>query len=258
MTELINLRDKVWNGSINVKLTFDIGEDELKEYLLTIPRVSYLPIYYQEVIEYFRNFQDISDPIWLEYNSIPVKWNLPVGVIYDFYHIPNTLGCRIDNSVLKLSLKSGLSYPNEILPCTYRGRIDYERSLMDNYFNQLKQSSFVLNGNSKLVMNLSTDNSSKLWESIRNHDLNDYSTVTKRLAPKSINKIPIKIYVSNSSMIQLPVMTNENLNDLLEKYHNNFDAYVQGINVKDLKLVDLSQLWTLFKHLDNFLYIVLI
>lgn len=258
MNDLIDLKDKVWNGSINIKITFDIGEEELKEYLLTTPRVSYLPIYYKELVDYFRTFGEITDPIWLEYNGKPVKWNLPIGVIYDLYHIPGTRECPFDNSVLVLNLKYGTPYPTQIIPCIYKGKVDYDKSLMENFFNQLKQSNFVLNGNSKLVMNLSTDNSSKLWNSIRNHDLNDYSTVTKRLVPKTINRIPIKVYILNSSMIQLPLMNNESLNDLLAKYNNEFDAYVHGINITTLQDVDLAQLWTVFKHLDNFLYIVLI
>lgn len=88
---LAEIKKKLWNGSINVKILLNI-EDQIIEYLLTIPRNSYFPTVFPQLIRYFQNFITTIElskvPIWLEFEEVPLKWNLPVGVLYDYLYLP--------------------------------------------------------------------------------------------------------------------------------------------------------------------------
>ncbi|EGV61613.1 autophagy protein 5 [Yamadazyma tenuis] len=257
MTEVLKIRHKLWNGSINVRIEFDDGSPEPKEYLLTVPRVSYLPIHFKDMVLYFRNFGPVQEPIWLEYNGIPLKWNLPVGVLYDYYHLPKILDRRHQLPILELTVRSGSKWPGDLIPFDYKGEIDYEKTMCDNFFNQLKQSSFVANGNSKLVMNLSKDNSTRLWQSIVSHDLNEYENLNKKILPKRVSKFPIKIYLPGTPIIQLPIALNDEFGHILDQFPG-FDAYIHGIQVNNIRSLEIAELWRVFRHSDNFLYIVMV
>lgn len=249
---LINVKDRLWNGSINIVISYDDDLDEIKQFLLSVPRVSYLPIHFDDIITYFNHFKPLSGPIWLEYNSIPVKWNLPVGVIYDYYRIPNDSSKDL---TLQLNLCTG-QWPESLIPFNHRNQINYDGAMCDNFFNQLKQSNYVINGNSKWVMNLSKENSTRLWQSIKDHNLNDYQTINNKILPTTVSNFPVKVYIPGLPIIQLPIMKEGELKDLFSKYPS-FIPYIHGIKMDELNMT-VADLWKIFKYPDNFLYIVMI
>lgn len=288
MEELTAIKRKVWNGSVNVQIRYHIEsnndnqETSDLEYVLRINRMSYFPVYFKSIVSYFNHFTNIGNdvPIWLAYKGEALKWNVPVGVLYDYHHLKERLSLSkssdsidLNSSVWQLELNVG-NYPSsQIIPFVTRdqnlkinpngGFIDYEKSLQENFFNQLKQSNFVINGNCKMVMNLSKDDSTGFWDSIITHNLSDYESLNKKVLPTRVSKIPIKIYRLNSSLIQLPVnnsdMTLGEVLDLetIEKAQCK-DCYIHGISCDSLQAVKLLEIWKLFKHLDNFLYITII
>ncbi|CAH6721744.1 autophagy protein 5 [[Candida] jaroonii] len=242
------VKDKLWNGSINIIISLDTDDSSI-EYLLTVPRISYLPIYYESIAKYFKNFLEFTQPFWLEYNSIPIKWNQPVGLLYDHLHLPST----INSDPWKLDFKFG-DYP-DIIPFIYRypdDTINYERSISENFFNQLKQSSFIVNGNSKAVMNLSKNDSEMLWNAIKDHDLNYYTTIEKKLTSTKMLRIPVKVF-AQGKILHYPSDIDSTFESITKDFPNS-QFHVHGISLNEnIKILDL---WKMFKYLDDFLYIV--
>lgn len=273
-----SIKEKVWNGTINVNVRYRYrdGDGTLAvEYLLTIHRLAYFPLYFNDILNYISHFAVLPQgPVWLETegdgtgdgtsngtgdgtNSIPLKWNLPAGVLYDYH---------CNTPIWQLNLKTG-SYPPDLIPFATRDdndkidinghTLNYGKSLQENFFNQLKQSNFVINGNAKMVMNLSKDDSTQFWEAVASHNLANYEILNKKMLPKRVTKVPVKVYTPNSTFIQLPLASGDLTLEEMLAAEGLGECCIQGIRGKALESVKMTDIWRLFKHLDNFLYIIL-
>lgn len=278
--DLVDIKDRLWNGSINIKILININGKN-SQYLSRVYRNSYFPIIFEDIILYYSLDLPILQkvPIWLEYEQVPIKWNLPVGVLYDYLYKPGIQPESTNTWCLNLRYK-GDTFENNDYPWEYivpfqvkvNNCIDYSRSLNQIVMSQLKQAVFILNGNSKPVMNLSKSDSNDLFESIRIHNLYDYNRINKKILGQitQYQKLPIKFYIPGTNQIQSPLALQKislTLQDLLLKQfpnlfpdvHNSFAIpYIQGVDSTSLMLVDLTQIWQTFKLVDNFLHIVLI
>lgn len=125
-------------------------------------------------------------------------------------------------------------------------------------------------------MNLSERDSDDMWNAIRTHNLKSFYQINKKIIPprKKFQKLPVKIYIPGSStIVQAPI--HPYLEDgepvpfknILEKYIPDLmrdsdgkvgKIYIHGVNVDSLFDNDMIDVWELFKHLDNFLYIVVL
>ncbi|KGR23281.1 autophagy protein 5 [Candida albicans L26] len=270
---LAEIKKKLWNGSINVKILLNI-EDQIIEYLLTIPRNSYFPTVFPQLIRYFQNFITTIElskvPIWLEFEEVPLKWNLPVGVLYDYLYLPALLNDH-DLGCWTISMKYEPVYPIEYIisfneKLAGDGQIDYMKTMNRILMNQLKQSCFVLNGTAKPIMQLSEANTNQLWKSLISRNLGDFNVLNKKII-KTIDRIPVKIYIAGSPIVvQAPISKDQTLQEILSLHTPNLSSssssmshpYIQGIDVTSLMNQSIREIWQLFKHLDNFLYITLI
>lgn len=266
---VVDIKDKLWNGCVNVRVRFVTGAGNA-EFLFPAFRMSYLPCFFPSIVRYFQHYKlDLgTTPIWLEYEDVPLKWHLPVGLLYDYLHLPSASSESRHEWIL--TLRYG-EYPSEHL-IPFKEGTDYIGTLKEVVVNQLKQSCFVLNGNSKNIMNLSESKSIELWESIQIHNLKYYSSINKRIVPalSKIHKVPVKIVIPGfASTIQAPVFPRKNdkmttLGDILyENLPEIFDSnlgipYIHGIAVENAMDAPIVEVWDLFKHLDNFLYIIVI
>lgn len=271
----IILKEKIWNGSVKIKILFDLEDGgDKKEFLVNIPRLSYFPVYFDSIVSYFKIFvvEILHSPVWLAYEDVPIKWNLPVGVLYDNLFLPSRL--MLDQTrtwTLDLKYKQ---YPEEhIIPFIYKNEddtINYIRSVEEVLINQLKQSCYVMCGNSKPIMTLSQDDTTYLLESIRTHNLKLYGEISKKIRQNLIQKIPMKIYISGTNnVINAPVdpKQHKTIESILQTYLPNLLrdkvalVYIHGINADDLlqeEESDLVEIWQYFKYLDNFLYVIII
>lgn len=268
----MSLNQSVWDGQINVRVVY--GD---LEFLLYIHRNSYFPLHYPEIANFFDSVvnHDLHlCPIWLEHEDVPIKWNLPAGVLYDLLYLPANSDKR-HQWTLRLGIDTPeLPYPSrDIIPFSISdGSIDYFSMLSQVIVNQLKQSTFVMNGNAKAMMSLSEQDSKSLWKSISQHDYNGFHTIARKLHPRGhlVQRVPVKVYVAGTPvMIQAPISpsTEERattLNDLLQKWVPsifnskliNATPIIHGVDALVLAEEPLLKIWSTFRHLDNFLYIV--
>ncbi|KAH3678126.1 hypothetical protein WICMUC_001690 [Wickerhamomyces mucosus] len=220
------LQKLFWDGSINIIVTLipsDSNQMEIsREYYLIVARNSYFPIYYKQILQYFKPYLLVPEwserySWWLEFEDIPLKWNQPIGLLYDSLTGLDPEKRRLnDHPTWKLNLHYR-NYPDEyILPLN-----SYE-TLNSYWINQLKESCYVLNGTAKPMMVLSKKDSFDLWESVENHDLSKFQSNFKKLLPQNNNNInnklkniPIRIYLTAvNKTISLPINPFQKDNEL--------------------------------------------
>lgn len=260
--ELPSIKSHLWDGTINIQIVY-----LRHKYLLAVPRVSYFPLHFPQIISYFVNHQPClaSLPIFLQYEEVPIKWNLPIGVLYDSLHLPTS----INDSLWTLTLHYK-DYPStQIIPFTsisldhssaksISGSVNYEKTLQDVITNQLKQSCFVLNGTAKPIMKLSEENSNNLWLAIKSRNLNLLETMNKLIVPRLPKRLPVKILLPGGDVYQAPggLVT---FGEALSKIHfdrEKLSPYIHGVDASVLEKTSLEEVWRVFRGLDNFLYVV--
>ncbi|XP_062217970.1 autophagy protein 5-like [Phragmites australis] len=132
-------------------------------------RIGYLPLLVPVIKAHFSNALPPGvDTVWFEYKGLPLKWYVPIGVLFD-------LLCADPERPWNLIVHFR-GYPSEILsPC------EGEDSVKWSYMNSLKEATFIITGNSKSVMNMSQADQVALWESVMKGNLDGYKNISTRL-----------------------------------------------------------------------------
>lgn len=258
------VKKRLWNGSINIRIIF-IVNGQTFEYLVQAFRNSYLPLLYPRIIPYFETITNakVEEPVWLEFESVPLRWNIPVGVLYDCLYLPAHHSSRDRSRSWELNLRVG-TYPMEyVMPFTQtNGAIDYIKCLNEVLKNQLKQSTFVINGSSKAIMQMSEHDSENYLSSIVTRNLHHYNNFNNKLV-KTAKGIPIRILLPCSDiMSQVPAVPTQTLAELiLNTMHDLYEIahpFTHGIDISLLSGVSLLEIWQIFRYPDNVLYITMI
>lgn len=259
----------VFDGSINIHVRYNSHS-----YLFSIYRNQYLPQFFPILQEYFHSTASVplDTPIWLEYNNTPLKWNLPVGVLYDvLFSSMHSLSLSLWELELKVHSEH-LSFPgSQIIPFPQSLALmtQYLESLRLVVVNHLKQSCYVINGSSRAMMALSESDSAALWRSILSHDYATFALINEKLIPaKWTHSIPVKILLAGTfTVLQCPVPVAQAPQPTLRLHLqqavpelplslNDHSICIQGIDASVLLDEPLLDVWNHFRHLDNFLYVV--
>ena len=204
------VRKELWDGSIPIRLSLaqeDVStfESPLPFYIQT-SRMGYLSLDLAPARAYFQPYATslagaTDEDMWVEYDSVPLKWHIPTGVLHDLL---------APNAELPWALKLHLSgYPEKkLLP--YGG----EASVKRQFRQTLKQAASMRYGSAKRVSNLSLPEMEQLWGSIREGDFARFREIsTEILKPSqpgpqglaSIKRIPIRVMLPHlQSPIQYP------------------------------------------------------
>uniref|UniRef100_K7M8C5 Uncharacterized protein n=1 Tax=Glycine max TaxID=3847 RepID=K7M8C5_SOYBN len=137
----------VWEGAIPLQI--HLHESEVTTLpppppaLVLAPRLGYLPLLISLLKPQFSSTLPPGvDTIWFEYKGLPLKWYIPTGVLFD-------LLCVEPERPWNLTVHFR-GYPSNILlPC------EGEDSVKWSFINSLKEAAYIINGNSKNVMNMS-------------------------------------------------------------------------------------------------------
>lgn len=265
------VKEQVWAGSINTRILY--GQHE---YILKLHRSAYLPLYYEEIAQFFslicldKLLQ--ATPVWLLDGETPLKWNIPIGVLHDIFYLPNRSSRDPWTLCLRVSCADTMYPVEDLLPFpkfTMGQRINYTETVFQVIINQLKQSCYVLKGNSRAILAMSEDDTKSLWTAIQKHDYDKYHSTMRRtsLDSEAPRRIPIRAYTPgshNALLLSIAPLKDDGssitLGEALASVNMAIDKkiYIQGVDVDTMLQQELLLVWRLLRHLDNFLYILLL
>ncbi|ODV61541.1 Atg5p [Ascoidea rubescens DSM 1968] len=279
----LDVIDRIWKGTIKISvrlspLDLNIHHHKSPVYYLTAKRNSFLPLYYDDFLKFFKpylnfateqTFERLKLNLWLEFEDIPIKWNYPIGLLYDY------LGLDLNAHVWNLKIHFN-NYPTDFL--IPQIKLDFMEKF---WVNQIKEACYIQHSSAKPIMSLSTVDSSSLWESVKAHDFSQFNSIfyKKILPPVStdLKHVPVKVYLPYSSSnfilqelvepkdpetnlkITIKDVLNKWLPDLFSKNDPNYKyafPLIQGIIVPGN--VPICELYYLMTYLDGFLHICIL
>jgi autophagy-related protein 5 len=267
-----------------------VNRSELPEPLyLMLARQSYFPCIIEKIQRYYstyykENLNDTTNSInlanlWLEYESIPLKWHYPIGVLYDLYtsSLPST------SSPLPWQITVHLSkFPeSEII------RFPDKESIEAHYMSTLKEAD-ALKHKGQIIGDMQKRDHKQLWNSLFQDKYDAFWNINNRLMSYTDNLqyfryIPFRIYILDKPFIQKlfsPFDSEDEkgltLNDLLH-FALNHEAHCEQLanekkilntNIHDYRVIihgveppvntPVQWLSEHFSYPDNFLHICLV
>lgn len=171
----LDSRKYVWMG--NIPLQVHLHDSEVTTVpappplLVLAPRNGYLPLLIPVIKPHFQSsLPPGTDTVWFDYKGLPLKWYIPTGVLFDLLCAEPE---RPWNIVVHFR-----GYPADILsPC------EGEDSVKWSFINSLKEASFIMNGSTRNVMNMSKPDQIELWRCVAKGDMDGYNRISARLRP---------------------------------------------------------------------------
>ncbi|KAH8194097.1 hypothetical protein TruAng_011737 [Truncatella angustata] len=137
-------------------------------FVTSVPRFGYLAFLLPRLAAYF------GLPCSSFHHEDVLLRNLAVGILIDLYQ--PTLPWR-------LTVSDGMSW-----------------DIGDTFLNSAKEADFVRNGNAQQIMSLSKENTTTLWNAVRDNDYQAFNKVNSRLlnTSRALKNVPIRIYIPQS------------------------------------------------------------
>ncbi|KAG0502170.1 hypothetical protein HPP92_002242 [Vanilla planifolia] len=146
----------VWEGAIPLQIF--LHESEVTTLpppppvMILGPRLGYLPLLVPTIKPYFNETLPPGvDSVWFDYKGLPLKWNIPTGVLFD-------LLCAEPERPWNLTVHFRAPPGDILIPC------DGEDSVKWSFINSLKEA-----------------DQSELWQSLIKGNMDGYARVSSRL-----------------------------------------------------------------------------
>jgi len=186
-----------------------VNRSELPEPLyLMLQRQNYFPCIIEKIQKYYstyfrENLNETTNNInlanlWLEYESIPLKWHYPIGVLYDLY----TSSVSSTSSHLPWQITVHLSkFPEgEII------RFPDKESIEAHYMSTLKEAD-ALKHKGQIIGDMQKRDHKQLWNSLVQDKYDAFWNINNKLMSYTENiqyfrYIPFRIYILDKPFIQ--------------------------------------------------------
>ncbi|XP_075676868.1 autophagy protein 5 isoform X2 [Dermatophagoides pteronyssinus] len=234
-------------------------------YYSLVPRLSYFSLIIDKIAVYFSQFIDTTNKtsanLWLEYLDIPLKFNYPIGLLYDLYQPDIQLPWNITR------------FPEDtIVRCN-------NRSSMESAFLSSLKEADALKRREPIVSTMPKKDHNQLWMAVVNHKFDQFWSINRRLMAPANNQqtfryIPFRFYIRTQTCGDRPLLIQKLIKPILDsgdpatyrdliiqvlgdEYLNNdkYNLIVHGIQPEmDTPLQWMSEH---LSYLDNFLHIVI-
>lgn len=200
-----DIRRRVWEG--HVPMAFHLADADRSAgahgrpcYVLAA-RMSYLPLVTAPVRAFFADIraahEDGDDAeMWLEFRGSPLKWNYPVGVLFDLFGSPTELPWEVTVHFSGFPQGKVMRCPDD-------------NTVKDYFMNTIKESDFLKHGSTKRVMTLSKLDQSSLWDAVRTMDFNLFWKANDQVfcdnQAQLVRFVPLRVYLPGRPFIQEPI-----------------------------------------------------
>jgi autophagy-related protein 5 len=170
------------------------------------PRISYIPLLLSRLHAFFSPWL-IDDPEtiapdsgYLTHDGVPLKWHLPLGLLYDLYVLSVQDSTADQPAVSPVPFRLMLHYKPDSINANVN-LIDPDPVRMHDFFiNAVKEADFLRSGTAKPIMSLSAADSKALWSSTQDNDLAVFAKIHQSLLPSrgQLRSVPLRIYLPSS------------------------------------------------------------
>jgi autophagy-related protein 5 len=268
-----------------------VNRSELPEPIyLMLSRHIYFPCIIEKIFRYYSTYykENLIDPtnnislnnLWLEYESIPVKWHYPIGVLYDLY--TSSLSTTTTSHLPWQIIVHLSKFPeNELI------RFPDKDLIEAHYMSTLKEAD-ALKHKGQIISDMQKRDHKQLWNSLLQDKYESFWNINTKLMSYTDNLhyfryIPFRIYILDKPFMQKLFSPYDiehdkwmTLNDLIEfslnhevqcEYLAN-EKKILNLNLNDYRVIihgvqpplhtPIQWLSEYFSYPDNFLHICLI
>ncbi|QKX53582.1 uncharacterized protein TRUGW13939_00661 [Talaromyces rugulosus] len=231
-SSVTSIQERIWQGRLPLEIVLDPSEcrtyDQSDPYLISYPRVSYLPFLLPRLHAFFRssliNPESESHSGWFSFESVPLKWHYPLGLLYDIYSgaepisRSNSTDQNLTQSVILGGVKPNQSSDEDDNSSSRSGplpwrltlhfdnwpdedlvRLDAEGLVMhDAFINNVKEADALRIRDAKGIMTLSKEDTAGFWTAVQNHDLTSYRRIANLLLPspsQPFRTVPVRVFL---------------------------------------------------------------
>ncbi|KAJ4460525.1 putative Autophagy-specific protein 5 [Paratrimastix pyriformis] len=200
----------LWRDEVLVSVTLDPEErttiSNPEPYFCLVPRVSYFPLVLPEIERYFRallpagtTFDATKDLPWLEVQGQPLRWQHPVGCLYDLY----TAGKADVSAPLPLVLHLRKFPTATIIP------MHSPEAVRAEFMQMVKEATFLRDGNIKAVNSLVKEQTEQIIAAMTNRDYALFERLTEAFRGQEPLRFPIRVHLPGTTHVQLPILAAE-------------------------------------------------
>ena len=258
----VQILREAWEGEVPCRFSLNVRDLANKEtpppFFCLLHRTTYFPLIFRKLVDHFESYISATcteNEIWISYEKTALKWNYPVGVLMD-----QLFGT---DKALPIYLEVNFGrYPPELMK--YEGL----KSIRINYAYSLKESSALLMGSAKPIMDMTKEQEDELWLNGLHGNVLKYlenSPFVNYTDPSVIRYLPVRFLSNNSTIWRTkPVPALKEGNELwmlgdairmLPAEYQGDTVVIQGISIP--LNTPLHYLWLTLRHPDNFLYVVI-
>ncbi|XP_065184214.1 autophagy protein 5-like [Sycon ciliatum] len=273
MAEDKEVLKEVWEGRIPVRFELAAADVSTMEppdhYFLLVPRVTYISLIMDKVKRHFQKHVQATEgnqEMWFEFDGQPLKWHIPVGLLFDLLAHRSMLPWNI---IVHFS-----RFPEEELL-----RCPSEEAVEAHFMATIKEAD-CLKHRSAVINNMTKRDHTQLWTGLKADRFDLFWSSNKRLmqtkvqgqanCPDYFRAVPVRIYQADKQYVQpffrpvdsedkhltLRDMLHEAAPDSLPESGIGLKAVINGIEAPmETKLQWLSEH---LSHPDNFLHIAII
>ena len=263
------LQEDIWDSKIVVKVQLSKSEtlDSSKNlsYYFFVPRVGYLCNIFGDLMKAFNLTQTDKTTIWMDYREIPIKWQLPFGVIAD------ALNMNVDKPVM-------MDFHVTNIPVNV---VNFQslNSLKLQFNNSIKESNQIKYPKKKAILDLGAEDTKLLTDLSQLKDGSDMLAKFRKLIlsinkkddeEDNLEKFPVRLVFDKTDLILTKAVSLKGKNQYTigQFFNDTFgeEVYSQlkerclikihGIEVEESALFLFY--YNNFYYLDNYLYIVFI